>query len=69
MVSLLDVQRQAASLSFEEKEGLLAFLIHELPLPFSRTSDREVIEREDQMNTGSVELLSHQDFLDQVGRK
>jgi RecB family endonuclease NucS len=68
MVSLLDVQKQASALTFEEKEGLLAFLIHELPSPPVGSDDFEVIRREEEMNTGAVELLSHEEFLKQVGR-
>ncbi|MFC5049050.1 hypothetical protein ACFPK9_15835 [Rubritalea spongiae] len=68
MVSLLDVQKQAASLTFEEKEGLLAFLIHELPHHPLGPDDDEVIRREEEMNTGAVDLLSHEEFLKQVGR-
>ncbi|MBK1792453.1 hypothetical protein [Persicirhabdus sediminis] len=68
MANLVDVQRQAAALTFEEKEGLLAFLIHELPVPFAGVSDREILEREQEMDSASVELLSHEDFLSQVGR-
>jgi hypothetical protein len=69
MVNLLDVQKQAAELTFEEKEGLLAFLIHDLPQPSLGATDQEVLQREEEMNSNSVTLLSHQEFLKQVGRK
>jgi len=68
MVKLVDVQQQAAELSFEEKEGLLAFLIHELPGPLSGADDEEVLRREEEMDSGPVAAISHEEFLNRVGR-
>lgn len=68
MVKLADVQKQAAELSFEEKEGLLAFLIRELPGPLSRADDEEVLRREEEMDSGAVAAISHEEFLNRVGR-
>jgi hypothetical protein len=56
-------------LSFEEKENLLAFLIHELPAPLSGADDEEVLRREEEMDSGAVEAISHEEFLNQVGRR
>ncbi|MEO5716213.1 MAG: hypothetical protein ABIT37_22220 [Luteolibacter sp.] len=69
MVRLMDVQMQAAELSLEEKESLLAFLIHELPSPPSGANDDEVLRREEEMDSGAVEAISHEEFLRQVGRR
>jgi hypothetical protein len=69
MVKLLDVQKQAAELSFEEKEGLLAYLIHELPNPVTGPDDAEVLRREETMDSGEVKPISHEEFLKQVGRR
>jgi hypothetical protein len=69
MVKLLDVQKQAAELSFEEKEGLLAYLIHELADPVMRPDDTEVLRREEEMDSGEVNPISHEEFLKQVGRR
>ena len=69
MVKLLDVQKQAAELSFEEKEGLLAYLIHELPDPVMGPDDAEVLRREEKMDSGEVKPISHEEFLKQVGRR
>jgi len=69
MVSLLDVQKQADALSFEEKEGLLAYLIQALPAPSKWADDAEVLRREEEMDSGAVELISHEEFLKQVGRR
>lgn len=68
MVSLLNIQKQADELSFEEKEGLLAYLIQALPAPASWTDDAEVLRREEEMDSGAVQPISHAEFLKQVGR-
>ncbi|MGL4401548.1 MAG: hypothetical protein ACRCXD_16925 [Luteolibacter sp.] len=68
MVKLADVQKQVVELSSEEKEGLLAFLIHELPGPFSGTDDEEVLRREEEMDSGAVAAISLEEFLKRVGR-
>lgn len=68
MVKLVAVQKQVVELSFEEKEGLLAFLIHELPGPFSGPDDEEVLRREEEMDSGAVAAISHEEFLQRVGR-
>jgi hypothetical protein len=68
MVKLADVQKQVLGLSFEEKEGLLAFLIHELPAPLLGADDEEVLRREEEMDSGAVTAISHEEFLKAVGR-
>lgn len=68
MVKLADVQKQVVELSFEEKEGLLAFLIHELSGPVSGADDEEVLRREEEMDSGAVAPISHEEFLQRVGR-
>ncbi|MFK7909134.1 MAG: hypothetical protein AB8F34_00885 [Akkermansiaceae bacterium] len=69
MVKLLEVQKQAAELSSEDKEGLLAYLIHELPDPVRGADDAEVLRREEEMDSGAIQPISHEEFLNQVGRR
>lgn len=68
MAKLLEIQRQTAELSAEEKEGLLAYLIQELPSPGQGADDAEVLRREEEMDAGRVRPVSHEEFLKQVGR-
>ena len=68
MVSLLNIQKQADDLSLEEKEGLLVYLIQSLPTPTTWTDDAEVLRREEEMDSGAVQPISHAEFLKQVGR-
>lgn len=69
MATLMEIQRQTAKLSAEEKEGLLAYLIRELPSPGQGADDAEVLRREEEMDAGRVQPVSHEEFLKQVGRR
>ena len=68
MVQLFDVQKQADALSQEDREGLLAHLLHGLHGLPEGPDDEELARRDEEMDSGAVQPLSHQDFLRQVGR-
>ena len=68
MVKLLDIQHQAEKLSSEDREGLLAYLIHDLSHPPVGVDDAEILQREAEMDSGVVQTVSHREFLQQVGR-
>lgn len=65
---LLSVQKQTDELSLEDKEGLLAYLLQALPAPSKWTDDAEILRREEEMDSGAVQPISHEEFLKQVGR-
>ena len=69
MVTLSEIQRQADELSPEDREGLLSYLIQRLDGGPQGIDDAEVLRREEEMNSGQVEALSQDDFLQQVGRR
>jgi hypothetical protein len=67
-MKLADVQRQADSLSLEDRNGLLAYLIERIP-DFPPAANEEELEcRDAEMDSGEVTPISHQDFLARVGR-
>ena len=68
MATLSQVQQQAAELSGEERESLLAYLIHSLPNAPLGPDDEEIKRREKEMDSGAVEGLTHDEFLKQAGR-
>lgn len=68
MVIFSEIQRQAAELSREEREGLVAYLLHGLDGAPLGPDDAEVNRREAEMDSGEVEPISHAEFLKQVGR-
>ena len=69
MVQLADIQKQAKELSEEERDGLVAYLLHGMSgLPMG-ADDEEVARRDAEMDSGSISPISHDEFLAQVGRK
>jgi hypothetical protein len=68
MVQLADIQKQARELSEEDREGLVAFLLHGLSRAPSGPDDDEVGRRDAEMDSGAVTPISHNEFLAQVGR-
>ncbi len=68
MVQLADVQEQVRQLSREDREGLVAYLLHGLEGMPMGPDDEEVARRESEMDSGSVTPISHAEFLSQVGR-
>ena len=69
MVQLADIQRQSEELSLEDREALVAFLLHRLPGLPSGPDDEEVARRDADMDSGSVSPISHSEFLSQVGHR
>ena len=68
MVQLADIQKQASKLSEEDREGLVAFLLHGFSSAPTGPDDDEVGRRDAEMDSGAVMPISHMDFLAQVGR-
>jgi hypothetical protein len=68
MVQLVDIQRQADELSEEDRQSLVAFLLHRLSGAPSGPDDEEVARRDSDMDSGAVIPIGHEEFLVQVGR-
>lgn len=69
MVQLAEIQEQTKELSEEEREALVAFLLHSMSGLPAGPDDEEVARREVEMDSDSVTPISHDDFLTQVGRR
>ena len=67
MTTLMEIQNKVDELSAEEREGLLAYLLNDISFDHS-VSDEEVIRREQAMDEGREQTLSHEEFLQQVGK-
>lgn len=63
MVRLAEIQRQADELSREDKAGLLAYLLHTLEGAPQGPDDDEVLRRDVDLESGSVEAISHEEFV------
>ena len=68
MVQLADIQKQARELSEEDRNGLVAYLLHGMSGLPPGLDDEEVERREAEMDSGTVIPISHSEFLAQVGR-
>lgn len=68
MVQLIDIQRQTEELSQEDRESLVAYLLHGFTGMPLGPDDAEVDRREAELDSGSVTPISHAEFLAQVGR-
>lgn len=68
MVQLAEIQEQTKELSEEEREGLVAYLLHGLSGSPSGPDDEEIARREAEMDSGAVSPIGHAEFLFQVGR-
>ncbi|MAS93299.1 MAG: hypothetical protein CMO55_08890 [Verrucomicrobiales bacterium] len=69
MATLTEVQKQADSLSEPDKEELLRHLLNTLPDAPLGPDDEEVARRVEEMESGAVQPISHDQFLAEVGRK
>jgi hypothetical protein len=56
--------RQIDEMSSEDKQGLLAHLIHSLHNVPMGASDEEILKRDEEMESGHVQPISHKTFLD-----
>lgn len=68
MAPLVALQKQADELTQEDRESLLAYLIHGLPGAPEGPDDDEVLRRDAELESGAVKAVSHEEFLRQVGR-
>ncbi len=69
MQSMIEIQKQADQLSTEDKAGLAAHLLASLASPPLGADNAEIDRRDEEMDSGLVQPISHSDFLTEVGRK
>jgi hypothetical protein len=68
MPTFIEIQRDADLLSEEERAGLAAHLLASCGSAPLGPSDDEADRRDQEMDSGQVQPISHVDFLAQVGR-
>jgi len=68
MATLSEVTKQVDTLSPEEKAGLVSHILDSLPDAPNGADDDEALRREEEMNSGEVQPISHEQFLSEVGR-
>jgi len=68
MSQIAELRKAASELSTPERAAFAAFLLGTLEEPHLWIDDEEVKRRCDEMDSGAVEGLSHEEFIRQCGR-
>jgi hypothetical protein len=65
-MSLSEIEQEALKLPEREKADLVCKLLEAMPPPAIEVSDEEVLEREQKLDAGEIEELSHDEFVRRV---
>ena len=65
-MKLLDIEQEALGLSESERAKLVLSLMNTLAAPGTDATDEEVIRRDAELETGSVEPMFHDEFVRRV---
>jgi putative addiction module component (TIGR02574 family) len=68
-VSLKEIEQEAIGLPVGDRARLIQKLLDSLPGDDSDVSDEEISEREKHLNDGTVEPISHEEFVHRVRKK
>jgi hypothetical protein len=69
MATLFEVKKAADELNSEDRAGLIAHLLATLPSPPLGPDVREMDRREEELDSGRITALTHEEFLSAVGRR
>ncbi len=67
-MKIAEIEKEALTLSEQERGHLAAVLLATLPPPETDVSDEEVWQREAEMESGRVQPISHEEFVRVVER-
>ena len=65
-MKLAEIEQEAMALTDRERASLAAKLLDTLPPPGSTVSDEEVDRREQELESGRVTAISHEEFVRRV---
>ena len=65
-MKLAEIEQEALALSEQERASLAAKLLKTLPPPRTDVSDEEVERREQELESGQVAEISHEEFVRRV---
>jgi hypothetical protein len=66
---LAEIERQALALTESERASLAASLLDTLPLLETDVSDEEADKREQELESGQIEAITHEEFVRRVLRE
>jgi len=65
-VKLAEIEQEALALSDRQRASLAAKLLHTLPAPGPVLTDDEVARREQELDSGQVAAIPHDEFVRRV---
>jgi putative addiction module component (TIGR02574 family) len=65
-MKVAEIEQEALALPDRERASLAAKLIGTLPFPGAEVSDEEVERREQDLESGRVAAISHEEFVRQI---
>jgi hypothetical protein len=68
-MKLAEIEQEALALTDRERASLAAKLIGTLPFPEAAVSDKEVEQREQDLESGRVAPISHEEFVRGIERE
>ena len=68
-MKLAEIEQEALALPDRERASLAAKLIGTLPFPEAEVSDEEVERREQDLESGHVTSISHEEFVRRIERE
>ncbi len=68
-MKLAEIEQEALALPDRERASLAAKILDTLPPPGTDVSDDEVERREQELESGKVSAISHEEFLRRVQRE
>jgi putative addiction module component (TIGR02574 family) len=68
-MKLAEIEQEAMALPDRERATLAAKLLGTLPPPGTEISDEEVDRREEELNSGKVSAISHDEFVQGIQRE
>lgn len=66
VMKLMEIEQEALALPDRDRASLVATLLDTLPPPGTDVSDEEVAQREQEMDSGQVAAISHEEFVRSV---
>lgn len=68
-MKLQEIEQEARGLSERERAELVLSLMHTLTAPEANITDEEVLRRDAELETGSVEPMLHEEFVRRVRKE
>lgn len=66
-MKLQEIEREALALGESDRAALILSLLETLPAPGSDVGDDEALRREEEMESGKVTPISHEEFVRRIG--